>query len=90
MGYVGASALSCICPRIYRFLYLKVRRVRWRVRPVGRGRSGARASAGLQHYRELSIPVQRPEAEALQQEVEAAAVDILPGATVTLVGGFRR
>ncbi|XP_032160045.1 DNA-directed DNA/RNA polymerase mu isoform X6 [Mustela erminea] len=46
--------------------------------------------AGLQHYRELSIPVQRPEAEALQQEVEAAAVDILPGATVTLVGGFRR
>ncbi|XP_022373933.1 DNA-directed DNA/RNA polymerase mu isoform X2 [Enhydra lutris kenyoni] len=46
--------------------------------------------AGLQHYRELSVPVQRPEAEALQQEVEAAAVDILPGATVTLVGGFRR
>ncbi|XP_059253081.1 DNA-directed DNA/RNA polymerase mu isoform X3 [Mustela nigripes] len=46
--------------------------------------------AGLQHYRELSVPVQRPEAEALQQEVEAAAVDILPRATVTLVGGFRR
>ncbi|XP_045877290.1 DNA-directed DNA/RNA polymerase mu isoform X2 [Meles meles] len=46
--------------------------------------------AGLQHYRELSVPVQRPEAEALQQEVEAAAADVLPGATVTLVGGFRR
>ncbi|XP_045877291.1 DNA-directed DNA/RNA polymerase mu isoform X3 [Meles meles] len=53
-------------------------------------RAGARASAGLQHYRELSVPVQRPEAEALQQEVEAAAADVLPGATVTLVGGFRR
>ncbi|VCW70603.1 unnamed protein product [Gulo gulo] len=46
--------------------------------------------AGLQHYRELSVPVRRPEAEALQQEVEAAAVAVLPGATVTLVGGFRR
>ncbi|XP_027951223.1 DNA-directed DNA/RNA polymerase mu isoform X1 [Eumetopias jubatus] len=46
--------------------------------------------AGLQHYRDLSVPVQRPEAEALQQVVEAAAAHVLPGATVTLVGGFRR
>ncbi|KAF3817030.1 hypothetical protein GH733_013772 [Mirounga leonina] len=58
--------------------------------PVGLGRSGDRASAGLRHYHDLSAPVRRPEAEALQQVVEAAVACVLPGATVTLVGGFRR
>uniref|UniRef100_A0A7N5JZI0 DNA-directed DNA/RNA polymerase mu n=1 Tax=Ailuropoda melanoleuca TaxID=9646 RepID=A0A7N5JZI0_AILME len=46
--------------------------------------------AGLQHYRDLSAPVQRPEAETLQQVVAATAACVLPGATVTLAGGFRR
>ncbi|XP_034882312.1 DNA-directed DNA/RNA polymerase mu isoform X2 [Mirounga leonina] len=46
--------------------------------------------AGLRHYHDLSAPVRRPEAEALQQVVEAAVACVLPGATVTLVGGFRR
>ncbi|XP_036896881.1 DNA-directed DNA/RNA polymerase mu isoform X4 [Sturnira hondurensis] len=46
--------------------------------------------AGLQHHWDLSMPVQRPDAEALQQVVETAVVQALPGATVTLAGGFRR
>ncbi|XP_023603344.1 DNA-directed DNA/RNA polymerase mu isoform X2 [Myotis lucifugus] len=46
--------------------------------------------AGLQHYQDLSSPVQRPDAEALRQVVEAAVGWALPGATVTLAGGFRR
>ncbi|KAF0879864.1 DNA-directed DNA/RNA polymerase mu isoform X1 [Crocuta crocuta] len=46
--------------------------------------------AGLRHYQDLSAPVQWPEVEALQQVVEAAVGHILPGATVTLAGGFRR
>ena len=45
---------------------------------------------GLRHHRDLSTPVQRPDAEALQQAVEAAVGQALPGATVTLAGGFRR
>ncbi|XP_025844138.1 DNA-directed DNA/RNA polymerase mu isoform X4 [Vulpes vulpes] len=46
--------------------------------------------AGLQHYQDLSTPVQRPDAEALMQLVKAAVAPVLPGATVTLAGGFRR
>ncbi|XP_039702979.1 DNA-directed DNA/RNA polymerase mu isoform X5 [Pteropus medius] len=46
--------------------------------------------AGLRHHADLSTPVQRPDAEALQQVVEAAVEQALPGATVTLAGGFRR
>uniref|UniRef100_A0A9L0I716 DNA-directed DNA/RNA polymerase mu n=1 Tax=Equus asinus TaxID=9793 RepID=A0A9L0I716_EQUAS len=46
--------------------------------------------AGLQHYRDLSALVQRPDVDALQQVVEAAVGQALPGATVTLTGGFRR
>lgn len=45
---------------------------------------------GLRHHADLSSPVQRPEAEALQQVVEVAVEQALPGATVTLAGGFRR
>lgn len=45
---------------------------------------------GLQYYQDLSTPVGRAEAEALQQLVEAAVRQTLPGATVTLTGGFRR
>ncbi|XP_019587234.2 DNA-directed DNA/RNA polymerase mu isoform X2 [Rhinolophus sinicus] len=46
--------------------------------------------AGLQHYGDLSRPVQRSDAEALQLVVEAAVGQALPGATVTLAGSFRR
>ncbi|GAB5568361.1 DNA-directed DNA/RNA polymerase mu isoform X4 [Prionailurus iriomotensis] len=46
--------------------------------------------AGLLHYQDLSVPLQRPQVEALQRVVEAAVGHILPGATVTLAGGFRR
>ncbi|XP_008055439.1 DNA-directed DNA/RNA polymerase mu [Carlito syrichta] len=46
--------------------------------------------AGLQHHQDLSTPVQRADVEALQQLVEAAVGQALPGATVTLTGGFRR
>ncbi|XP_069317353.1 DNA-directed DNA/RNA polymerase mu isoform X2 [Eulemur rufifrons] len=45
---------------------------------------------GLQHHRDLSSPVLRPDVEALRQLVEAAVEQALPGATVTLTGGFRR
>ncbi|XP_008574081.1 PREDICTED: DNA-directed DNA/RNA polymerase mu isoform X1 [Galeopterus variegatus] len=46
--------------------------------------------AGLQHYRDLSTPIQLPDVEALQQVVEVAVVQALPGATITLTGSFRR
>ncbi|XP_003465873.2 DNA-directed DNA/RNA polymerase mu isoform X2 [Cavia porcellus] len=46
--------------------------------------------AGLQHHLDLCTPVGRPDAEALQQLVEATVRQALPGATVTLTGGFRR
>lgn len=45
---------------------------------------------GLQHYQDLSAPVQRPDAEALRQAVAEAVGWALPRATVTLAGGFRR
>ncbi|XP_029419893.1 DNA-directed DNA/RNA polymerase mu isoform X2 [Nannospalax galili] len=46
--------------------------------------------AGLQHYEDLSTPVGRADAQALQRLVEATVEHTLPGATVTLTGGFRR
>ncbi|XP_051021082.1 DNA-directed DNA/RNA polymerase mu [Acomys russatus] len=46
--------------------------------------------AGLQYSQDLSTPVGRADAEALQQLIEAAVRQIMPGATVTLTGGFRR
>ncbi|XP_073891259.1 DNA-directed DNA/RNA polymerase mu isoform X9 [Macaca fascicularis] len=45
---------------------------------------------GLQHHRDLSTPVLRSDVDALQQAVEEAVGQALPGATVTLTGGFRR
>ncbi|XP_054350742.1 DNA-directed DNA/RNA polymerase mu isoform X8 [Pongo pygmaeus] len=45
--------------------------------------------AGLQHHRDLSTPVLRSDVDALQQAVEEAVGQVLPGATVTLTGGFR-
>ncbi|XP_056285595.1 DNA-directed DNA/RNA polymerase mu isoform X2 [Pseudoliparis swirei] len=46
--------------------------------------------AGLQHYDDLNQPVTRPEADAVAAIVEEALAAVLPGATTTLIGGFRR
>ncbi|XP_040026105.2 DNA-directed DNA/RNA polymerase mu isoform X1 [Gasterosteus aculeatus] len=46
--------------------------------------------AGLRHYDDLNRPVGRAEAAAVAAVVEAAAGSVLPGARVTLIGGFRR
>ncbi|XP_017370836.2 DNA-directed DNA/RNA polymerase mu isoform X3 [Cebus imitator] len=46
--------------------------------------------AGLQHHQDLSTPVLRSDVDALQQAVEEAVGQAMPGATVTLTGGFRR
>lgn len=47
-------------------------------------------STGLEHLQDLSTPVQWSDVEALQQLVVGAVDQALPGASVTLTGGFRR
>ncbi|XP_054853804.1 DNA-directed DNA/RNA polymerase mu-like isoform X2 [Eublepharis macularius] len=51
---------------------------------------GKAQQAGLLHYRDLNSPVKRSEAEAIVQVVQKAVDQFLPGASVTLTGGFRR
>ncbi|XP_074054573.1 DNA-directed DNA/RNA polymerase mu isoform X2 [Macrotis lagotis] len=46
--------------------------------------------AGIRHFEDLSTPVWRHEADAIQRIVEEAVWQVLPGATVTMTGGFRR
>ncbi|KAM9166125.1 DNA-directed DNA/RNA polymerase mu isoform 3-T3 [Pangshura tecta] len=46
--------------------------------------------AGLRHYEDLNTPVERGEAESIGQMVQEAVQRFLPGASVTLAGGFRR
>nr|XP_020511783.1 DNA-directed DNA/RNA polymerase mu [Labrus bergylta] len=46
--------------------------------------------AGLEHYDDLNQPVTKAEADAIGEIVEAAVVSVLPGARMTLIGGFRR
>ncbi|XP_060916702.1 DNA-directed DNA/RNA polymerase mu [Labrus mixtus] len=46
--------------------------------------------AGLEHYDDLNQPVTKAEADAIGEIVEAAVVSVLPGAQMTLIGGFRR
>ncbi|XP_076613428.1 DNA-directed DNA/RNA polymerase mu isoform X2 [Chaetodon auriga] len=46
--------------------------------------------AGLDHYDDLSRPVTKAEADAIGEVVEGAVASVLPGARVTLIGGFRR
>uniref|UniRef100_A0A674HV00 DNA-directed DNA/RNA polymerase mu n=1 Tax=Terrapene triunguis TaxID=2587831 RepID=A0A674HV00_9SAUR len=46
--------------------------------------------AGLQHYEDLNTPVERGEAESIGRMVQEAVQRFLPGASVTLAGGFRR
>uniref|UniRef100_A0A8C0CVA0 DNA-directed DNA/RNA polymerase mu n=1 Tax=Balaenoptera musculus TaxID=9771 RepID=A0A8C0CVA0_BALMU len=45
--------------------------------------------AGLQHHQDLSTPILPSDVETLQQAVEAAVGQALPGAAVALTGGFR-
>ena len=45
---------------------------------------------GLKHYRDLTVAVSRSEADELAHFVLAKATKLVPGATVELVGGFRR
>ncbi|XP_062452628.1 DNA-directed DNA/RNA polymerase mu [Rhea pennata] len=46
--------------------------------------------AGLRYWEDLATPVTLAEAEAIGELVRAEAWRILPGTTMTLVGGFRR
>ncbi|TDH02412.1 hypothetical protein EPR50_G00172460 [Perca flavescens] len=46
--------------------------------------------AGLEHYDDLKQPVTKAEADAIGEIVEKAVVSVLPGAQITLIGGFRR
>ncbi|XP_018549575.1 DNA-directed DNA/RNA polymerase mu [Lates calcarifer] len=46
--------------------------------------------AGLEHYDDLNRPLTAAEAEAVGEIVERAVVSVLPGAQITLTGGFRR
>ncbi|XP_034414578.1 DNA-directed DNA/RNA polymerase mu isoform X1 [Cyclopterus lumpus] len=55
------------------------------------GRTLNRAQqAGLQHYEDLNQHVTRSEADAVAAVVEEAVASVLPGARMTLIGGFRR
>nr|XP_034977100.1 DNA-directed DNA/RNA polymerase mu isoform X3 [Zootoca vivipara] len=45
---------------------------------------------GLLHYDDLNTPVEHSDAEAISQVVRDAVGQCLPGASVTLAGGFRR
>ncbi|XP_068943671.1 DNA-directed DNA/RNA polymerase mu isoform X2 [Petaurus breviceps papuanus] len=46
--------------------------------------------AGIRYFEDLTRPVWRHEADAIQQVVEEAVWQVLPGATVTMTGGFCR
>ncbi|KAM9841051.1 DNA-directed DNA/RNA polymerase mu [Aulostomus maculatus] len=46
--------------------------------------------AGLVHYNDLNQAVTRAEADAIAEVVEEAVLAVLPGAQITLTGGFRR
>lgn len=46
--------------------------------------------AGLQYYEDLNLPVTKTEADIIGQIVEEAVSAVLPGAEITLIGGFRR
>ncbi|KAM7392315.1 hypothetical protein PAMA_007432 [Pampus argenteus] len=45
---------------------------------------------GLDHYDDLNQSVTKAEADAISEIVEKAVLDVLPGAQITLTGGFRR
>ena len=46
--------------------------------------------AGVQYYSDLNQPVTKAEADAIGHIVDSAVTAVLPGAQITLIGGFRR
>lgn len=46
--------------------------------------------SGLVHYDDLNQPVTKADADVISEIVERAVVSVLPGAQMTLIGGFRR
>ncbi|XP_035523226.1 DNA-directed DNA/RNA polymerase mu [Morone saxatilis] len=46
--------------------------------------------AGLEHYDDINQPVSKADADVISEVVEKAVVSVLPGAHMTLIGGFRR
>eukprot|EP00066_Takifugu_rubripes_P003116 XP_003965471.1 PREDICTED: DNA-directed DNA/RNA polymerase mu [Takifugu rubripes] len=46
--------------------------------------------AGLEHYEDLNQPVAKAEADAIGDVVQKVVLSVLPGALITLIGGFRR
>lgn len=46
--------------------------------------------AGLEHYEDLNQPVTRAEADDIGEIVQKVVLSVLPGAQLTLIGGFRR
>ncbi|XP_029300484.1 DNA-directed DNA/RNA polymerase mu isoform X2 [Cottoperca gobio] len=46
--------------------------------------------AGLEHYDDLNQPVTKAEADAIGEIVREAVMSVLPGAQITVIGGFRR
>ncbi|KAL7376297.1 hypothetical protein ABVT39_005056 [Epinephelus coioides] len=46
--------------------------------------------AGLEHYDDLNQPVSKAEADTIGEIVEEAVASVLPGAQISLIGGFRR
>ncbi|XP_038609907.1 DNA-directed DNA/RNA polymerase mu isoform X2 [Tachyglossus aculeatus] len=46
--------------------------------------------AGVRHYEDLKTPVELSDVEAVRRVVEEAVLQVLPGANITLTGGFRR
>lgn len=45
---------------------------------------------GLEHYEDLNQPVTRAEADDIGEIVRKVVLSVLPGAQLTLIGGFRR
>lgn len=45
---------------------------------------------GVQYYNDLNTPVTKKEAMVISDIVEKAVKAVLPGAIITLTGGFRR
>ncbi|CAJ1070024.1 DNA-directed DNA/RNA polymerase mu [Xyrichtys novacula] len=46
--------------------------------------------AGLEHYHDLNQLVTKAEADAISEIMERTVISVLPGAQMTLIGGFRR
>ncbi|XP_078127645.1 DNA-directed DNA/RNA polymerase mu isoform X3 [Sander vitreus] len=57
---------------------------------LNRAQQAAFLLSGLEHYDDLKQPVTKAEADAIGEIVEEAVVSVLPGAQITLIGGFRR